>query len=72
MAEAYFTPWQVALERDCKICRFSIGQPDGVHLRCKRHRLVVLFPCRWWVREAGADQKDVRPCAAARSNTAIR
>jgi hypothetical protein len=26
-------------------CGYSIGQPDGAHLWCKRHRLVVVFPC---------------------------
>lgn len=25
----------------------SIGTPDGRHLWCARHRLVVVFPCGW-------------------------
>jgi hypothetical protein len=64
MPEAYFSPWQEGLERDCRTCRYSIGQPDGIHLWCERHRLVVVFPCGWWEREAGADQKEESPHAA--------
>jgi hypothetical protein len=45
-----------ASERDGRTCRFSIGRPDGLHLWCKRHRLVVVFPC-WWERESGTEQR---------------
>jgi hypothetical protein len=31
--------------------------PDGHHLWCAKHRHVVVFPCGWWEREAGADEK---------------
>ncbi len=65
MPEAYFNPWREAQERDCRTCRYSIGQPDGVHLWCERHRLVVAFPCGWWEREAGADEKQKSPHAPA-------
>jgi hypothetical protein len=34
----------------------SIGTPDGWHLCCERHPLVVVFPCGWWEREAGAEK----------------
>jgi hypothetical protein len=55
MGEGYFDPWRAGLERDCRTCRYSIGAPDGHHLWCEKHRLVVVFPCERWEREAGAD-----------------
>lgn len=30
------------------------GLPDGVHLWCEQHRLVVVFPFGSWAREVGA------------------
>jgi hypothetical protein len=48
MREGYFSPWEGATERDYHTCRYSIGTPDGWHLWCERHRLVVVFPCGWW------------------------
>jgi hypothetical protein len=27
----------------------------------RKHRLVVVFPCEWWEREAGADRKEESP-----------
>lgn len=52
MPESYFTPWRGTVDRDFHTCRYSIGTPDCLHLWCKRHRLVVVFPCGWWEREA--------------------
>ena len=57
MPEAYFNPWRADQGGDCRTCRYSTGQPDGTHLWCSHHRLVVVFPCGWWEREARADQK---------------
>jgi hypothetical protein len=59
--EGYFNPWRGAPERDCRTCRYAIGRPDGIHLWCEKHRLVVVFPCGWWEREAGADQREESP-----------
>ena len=36
-----------APERACPTCRHLIGTPDGRHLRCERHLLVLVFPCGW-------------------------
>jgi len=55
MLEGYFSPWQGAPSRDCQTCRHAIGTPDGHHLWCERHRLVVVFPCGWWERKAVSD-----------------
>ena len=55
MAEGYFNPWRDVSERACATCRYSIGRPDGFHLWCEKHRLVVVFPCGWWEREAGTE-----------------
>jgi hypothetical protein len=41
MAEGYFTPWRDAPDRACRTCAASIGTPDGGHLWCERHRIVV-------------------------------
>ncbi len=27
-------------------------------MRCEQHRQIVVFPCGWWEREAGTDQKN--------------
>jgi hypothetical protein len=59
MGEGYFNPWRDAPERDCRTCRYSIGRPDGVHLWCERHRLVVVFPCGLWERAAGAEERRI-------------
>ena len=53
------------LEQNCRTCRYSIGQPDGVHLWCELHRLPVVFPCGWCEREAGADEKEENPQTVA-------
>ncbi len=52
-------PWS-GRKAGCKALRQStrprtaaIDQPDGVHLWCERHRLVVVFPCGWWERKPG-------------------
>jgi hypothetical protein len=55
MGEGCFNPWRDASERACVTCRYSIGRSDGFHLWCERHKLVTVFPCGWWEREAGAD-----------------
>ena len=56
VSSTYFSPHLGAEQRDCRTCRYSIGRPDGVHLWCERHRLVVVFPCGWWERQAGTEQ----------------
>ena len=45
MSEGYFSPWEGISERDCRTCRYSVGQPSGVHLWFEQHQLVVVFPC---------------------------
>jgi len=59
MAEAYFNPWRGNAERACATCRYSLGQPDGIHLWCEQHRLVVVFPCGWREREIGANASEI-------------
>jgi hypothetical protein len=66
MAEGYFTPWREASEHDCHGCRYSIGRPDGFRLWCERHRLLVVFPCGWWEREAGTAEHQRAAAPAAR------
>ena len=39
------------------------GTEDGHHVWSERHRLVVVFPCGWWEREAGAGD-DPGPASA--------
>jgi len=57
MRAPYFSPHILDEQRACRTCRHSVGAPDGWHLWCERHRLVVVFPCAWWEREAGADDE---------------
>lgn len=47
MGEGYFSPWRDVPEQDYRTCRHSIDRPDGVHLWCERHLLVVVFACGW-------------------------
>ncbi len=42
-------------KRACRTCRYAISARDGWHLWCEKHRLVLVFPCGWWKREAGCD-----------------
>ena len=35
-----------------RLHRTAIGTSHSWHLWCERHRLVVVFPCGWWEREA--------------------
>jgi hypothetical protein len=39
------------------IFNWTTGRLDRWHLLCERHRLVVVFPCDWWEREAGVRGK---------------
>jgi hypothetical protein len=48
----YFSPFAGAAEHSCRTCQDSIGTPDGWHLWCERHWIMVVFPCAWWAREA--------------------
>jgi hypothetical protein len=64
MGEGYFNPWRDASERACATCRYSSGMPDGHHLWCEKHRHVVVFPCGWWERAAGADVGEEGPRTA--------
>ena len=65
MAEGYFTPWREASEHDCHGCGYPSGRPDGFHLWCERHRLVVVFP--WgWPRNISEQPRRLRVAGAAR------
>ncbi|MET0381445.1 MAG: hypothetical protein ABWZ94_06050, partial [Methyloceanibacter sp.] len=48
-----FSPFAGSESRSCRTCTASIGTPDGWHLWCECHRLVVVFPCGWWEWAAG-------------------
>ena len=52
------SPFTGVAARSCRTCRDSIGTSDGWHLWCERHRIVVVFPCALWEREAGADERE--------------
>lgn len=41
-------------EQRCSTCRHAIGW-DSVHVFCQRARIVSVFPCGHWEREAGCD-----------------
>ena len=41
-------------EQRCSTCRHAIGW-DSVHVFCQRARIVAVFPCGHWEREAGCD-----------------
>jgi len=41
-------------EQRCGTCRYAIGW-DSVHVFCQRARIVAVFPCGHWEREAGCD-----------------
>ncbi|MGE5130361.1 MAG: hypothetical protein ACM3IK_12050 [Sphingomonadaceae bacterium] len=53
-AHRHFSPWTQSAERSCRTCAHATGY-DGVHLWCTQHRLVVIDPCGWWMREPGSD-----------------
>ena len=44
-----------------RLHRTAIGTSHSWHLWCERHRLVVVFPCGWWEREARADLRRESP-----------
>jgi hypothetical protein len=50
----HFSPWTSGPARSCSTCAHATGY-DGVHLWCTQHRLVVVDPCGWWLREPGSD-----------------
>ena len=58
MTEGYFSPWRNTTLGACRTCQHAIGTPDGWHLWCARHRIVVVFPCARWEREPGADERE--------------
>jgi hypothetical protein len=52
------------VKRRSRLCRYCLTRFDQAvrtfdcwHLWCERYRLVVVFPCGWWEREAGADER---------------
>jgi len=52
---AHFHPFAESdAARSCASCRHSIGW-DSIHLYCQRARIVSVFPCGHWEREAGSD-----------------
>jgi hypothetical protein len=52
---AHFHPFgESNAARSCASCRHSIGW-DSVHVFCQRARIVAVFPCGHWEREAGSD-----------------
>ncbi|MCG6953971.1 MAG: hypothetical protein LJE90_16490 [Betaproteobacteria bacterium] len=51
----FFRPFGDAeSDHGCASCRHSIGW-DSVHVFCQRARIVAVFPCGHWEREAGSD-----------------
>ncbi|KPK05885.1 MAG: hypothetical protein AMJ64_10585 [Betaproteobacteria bacterium SG8_39] len=51
----FFHPFgERATDRRCAACRHAIGW-DSVHVFCQRARIVSVYPCGHWEREAGAD-----------------
>ena len=51
----FFHPFGASdAQRSCATCRHSIGW-DSVHVFCQRARIVSVFPCGHWEREAGCD-----------------
>jgi len=48
-----FSPFASSESRSCRTCASSTGTPDGWHLWCARHRIVVVYPCGLWERAAG-------------------
>lgn len=50
----FFSPFGVPEARACATCRHSIGW-DSVHVFCQRARIVSVYPCGHWEREAGCD-----------------
>jgi hypothetical protein len=51
----FFRPFgNGATDQSCASCRHSIGQ-DSVHVYCQRARIVPVYPCGHWEREAGCD-----------------
>jgi hypothetical protein len=52
---AHFRPFREHdAQRSCASCRHSIGW-DSVHVFCQRARIVSVYPCGHWEREAGSD-----------------
>jgi len=51
----HFRPFKESDEpRSCNHCRHAIGW-DSVHVFCRRARIVAVYPCSHWEREAGCD-----------------
>jgi hypothetical protein len=61
-----FSPFAGSESRSCRTCTASIGTPDGWHLWCECHRLVVVFPCGWWEWAAGSAEHQLAAAPAAR------
>jgi len=51
----YFRPFgESGPRRSCSTCCHAVGW-DSVHVFCQRARIVSVYPCGHWEREAGCD-----------------